>query len=146
MQKRVNGSQLTAYGRRLATMAILAPALLGAQKLDRTKQPVAGASPTTRIPAWTKSKLSNGADFVVSVKKNLPLVSFTMGFVGGSTSYEPADKAGLAGFTAQMLSEGTTSKTADEFSNAQQMLGINIGANVGTESGTIGFTALKDRL
>jgi zinc protease len=114
--------------------------------LDRTKQPAAGPKPTTKIPTWTKTKLANGAELVVSVKKTLPLVSFTIGFVGGATSYEPAAKAGLAGFTAQMLSEGTASKDADAFSNAQQLLGISINASVGPETGAIGFTALKDRL
>jgi zinc protease len=127
-------------------LCLFASSPLASQKVDRTKQPAAGPKPTTKIPTWTKTKLANGAELVVSVKKTLPLVSFTIGFVGGATSYEPAAKAGLAAFTAQMLSEGTTSKSADEFSNAQQMLGINIGASIAPETGTIGFTALKDRL
>jgi zinc protease len=148
MHKRVHGTRYTVRGARLAACVIaMSPVFLSAQsKLDRTKQPAAAASPTTRIPTWTKSKLANGAELVVSVKRNLPLVSFTIGFVGGATSYEPAAKAGLASFTAQMLSEGTTSKTAEQFSDAQQMLGISVNANIGAETGTIGFTALKDRL
>lgn len=122
------------------------PAASAQAKLDRTKIPSAAVSPATRIPTWTRSKLANGAELVVSVKRNLPLVAFTIGFVGGAANYEPADKVGLAGFTSQMLSEGTATKTADEFSNAQQLLGITINANVGAETGTIGFTVLKDRL
>ena len=133
-----------------AAAAILAVPTLGAQgsvsKLDRTKQPAAGAVPATMIPTWTKSKLANGAELVVSVKKDLPLVAVAIAFVGGSTNFEPADKVGMAGFTAQMLSEGTSTKNADDFSNAQQMLGTSINAGIASESGTLGFTALKDRV
>jgi predicted Zn-dependent peptidase len=147
--------RLAARGRRLTitallTVAIVAP-LAGAQPgarppFDRTKIPTPGAAPATRIPAWTRTKLANGSELVVSVKRNLPLVAFTIGFVGGASSYEPAAKVGLASFTAQMLSEGTASRTADQFSDAQQLLGITINASIGAETGTIGFTVLKDRL
>lgn len=134
----------------LAVAAIAAaptrPAAAQGNALDRNTVPAAGPAPTIRIPTWTKSRLANGAELVVSVKKDLPLVSFTVGFVGGTTTYEPAGKTGVASFTTQMLSEGTATKTADELSNAQQLLGINITAGVGLESGTIGFTALNDRL
>jgi predicted Zn-dependent peptidase len=134
--------------RRIAGALALATAPLLAQgaKFDRNAIPAPAPTPTTRIPTWTKARLANGAELIVSVKKDLPLVSFNVGFIGGSTSYEPRDKTGVASFTAQMLSEGTTTKSADAFSNAQQVLGINISANVTQETGVLGFTALKDRL
>lgn len=118
----------------------------GAQgKLDRNVVPPAGPAPAITIPSWSKVKLANGADLIVSVKKDLPLIAFTIGFIGGSTTYEPFDKPGVGSFTAQMLSEGTATRTADELSNAQQLLGVSISASVSTETGTIGFTSLKDR-
>lgn len=132
-----------------AAAAILIAPSVGAQaggsKLDRGKQPAATATPATKIPGWTKSKLANGSELVVSVKKDLPLVAFTIALVGGATSFEPAAKVGVASFTSQMLSEGTASKSADDLSNAQQMLGTSINFGIGNESGTVGFTALKDR-
>ena len=36
--------------------------------------------------------LANGAELVVSEKHDLPLVSFTINFVGGADQFEPADK------------------------------------------------------
>ena len=68
--------------------------------LDRTKIPPAAKPPVLRVPTWTKSKLSNGADLVVSEKHDLPLVSLTITFLGGSNQFEPADRAGLAGMVA----------------------------------------------
>ena len=132
----------------LLTGAVAAP--IGAQarqasKLDRTKVPVAGKAPELRVPAWTKSRLANGAEFVFSQKKGLPLVAVTINFVGGSLQHEDPAKLGTAAFTAQMLSEGTTTRSGDDLSNAQQMLGTQIAVSVGAEGGTIGFTSLADK-
>ena len=139
----------------MRALLMLAPVALAAQAattsapqkpaLDRDKVPAAAPTPAMRIPAWQKMTLANGAQLIVSVKKDLPLVAFTIGFIGGTTSYEPANRTGVGAFTAQMLSEGTTTKSADDLSNAQQMLGISIASSVSAETGALGFTALKDR-
>lgn len=128
------------------TLALPMSAVHAQGKLDRTAVPEAGKSPTLRVPGWTKTKLSNGADLIVIEKHDLPLVALNVDFVGGTTSFEPADKLGVGNFTAAMLSEGTKTKTADQLSEAQQSLGTAIAANVGPENGSIRFTALKDRL
>jgi zinc protease len=91
------------------------------------------------------SALSNGAELVVTEKHDLPLVALSIDFIGGSYTYEPAAKLGVASFTAQMLSEGTTTRSADELSDAQQLLGTSITAFVSGESGSVRFTALKSR-
>ena len=116
-----------------------------AQKLDRDKAPAVGKSPPLRVPTWTKTKLANGADLIVVEKRDLPLIAVNIDFVGGSANYEPADKLGVANFAAQMLSEGTKTRTADQLSDAQQLLGTSIQSGVGSESGTIAFTSLKDK-
>ena len=57
-------------------------AALAQQPLDRTKVPTPGATPVLRVPTWTKTQLSNGATLIVSERHNLPLVSFSISFVG----------------------------------------------------------------
>src|ERR1043166_9368567 len=44
-----------------------------------------------------------------------------------------------------MLSEGTTTKTGDQLSNAMQLLGSTVEVNVGGESASLGFLAMKDK-
>jgi zinc protease len=129
----------------MACCAIATP-LYAQTKLDRSVTPAPGPSPAIRVPQWTSVKLANGAELVVIPKYDLPLVSVTIGFVGGSYAYEPAAKLGTAAFTAQMLSEGTATRTADQLSEAQQLLGTAISASVGGENGAIGFTSLADKL
>jgi predicted Zn-dependent peptidase len=131
-------------------IALLLSLACGAQaraqsKLDRAKIPTPGKAPSLHVPTWTHAKLSNGAELVVVEKHDLPLVSLTIDFVGGATSYEPAGKTGVAAFTAAMMSEGTKTRTADQLSDAQQLLGTGIAASVGAESGVIRFTSLKDK-
>jgi zinc protease len=141
---------MTLSGKRALALAVAAAVLCAAaptqaQKLDRTVAPVPSSSPSLHVPKWTKTKLPNGAELIVIEKHDLPLVALNIDFVGGAANYEPADKLGVANFAARMLSEGTKSKSADELSNAQQMLGTTIQSVVGPESGTIRFTALKDK-
>lgn len=114
-------------------------------KLDRTKIPLPGKSPELRVPVWTKTVLKNGATLIVSQRHDLPLVSFTITFLGGSYQFEPADKRGLASMTSSMLSEGTTSKTGDQLSDALQLLGTNVRVNTGGENGSIDFVSTKSK-
>lgn len=116
------------------------------QVFDRTKIPPPGKPPGLRVPVWTKSRLVNGADLIVSERHDLPLVSFTITFVGGANQYEPADRRGLASLVAVMMSEGTATRSGDALSNALQLLGTRVDVNVGAESGSIGFVSTTGKL
>lgn len=111
------------------------------QKLDRTKIPTPGATPVLRVPTWTKTQLANGATLIVSERHNLPLVSFSITFLGGSNQFEKAGKRGVGSLTTSMLTEGTTTKTGDQLSDALQLLGTNVNAFVGGEEGSISFVS-----
>ena len=111
------------------------------QTLDRTKVPPPGPTPVLRVPTWTKTQLANGATLIVSERHNLPLVSFSITFVGGSNQFEPAGKRGLAALAVSMMSEGTTTKSGDQISDALQLLGTNIGGGVGGEDGSVSFVS-----
>lgn len=109
------------------------------QALDRTKTPPAGPPPALHVPTWTKATLTNGAELIVSEKHDLPLVSFTIAFLGGTNQFEPASKQGLGGLVASMMSEGTKTRDGEALSNALQLLGTTVNVGVGGENGSIGF-------
>ena len=109
--------------------------------LDRSKQPPIGKPPELRVPTWTKSKLSNGAELIVSEKHDLPLVSFSITFLGGADQFETADKRGVAGLTASMLNEGTKTRDGEALSNALQLLGTSVSVGIGSENGSISFVS-----
>lgn len=114
--------------------------------LDRSKVPESPKATALKVPSWTRTKLATGAELIVSQKRDLPLVSVNVNFIGGSNQFELADKLGVGSFAAQMLSEGTTTRSGDQLADAQQMLGTQVTTSVSGESGSMGFTALSDKL
>lgn len=121
---------------------MLAPLPLPAQQtLDRNQIPPPGKTPALHVPAWTRATLANGAELIVSEKHDLPLVSFSLTIMGGSCQYEPANRRGLAGITASMMSEGTKSRDGEALSNALQLLGTSVNVGIGTESGSMSFVS-----
>ena len=111
------------------------------QKLDRTIQPKPAPIPALRVPTWTRTQLSNGAQLIVSERHTLPLVSFSITFMGGSNQYEPVARRGVAAMTASMLTEGTKTRTGDQLSDALQLLGTSVGAGISGEDGSISFVS-----
>ncbi|MEP6731193.1 MAG: pitrilysin family protein [bacterium] len=145
MMTRQLHSSVRAVAPLVLLLALPVATVTAQSKLDRTVAPKAGKSPTMHVPTWTKTKLANGAELIVVQKHDLPLIALNIDFIGGATTFEPAGKVGVGSFAAQMLSEGTATKTADQLSDAQQLLGTQIFANVGNESGTMRFTSLKNK-
>jgi predicted Zn-dependent peptidase len=111
------------------------------QPLDRTKVPPPGPTPVLTVPTWTKTQLSNGATLIVSERHSLPLVSFTVTFMGGANQFEPADRRGVGVLTAGMMTEGTTTRTGDQLADEEQLLGTFILFSVGAEEGSISFVS-----
>jgi predicted Zn-dependent peptidase len=127
----------------LALVLSLAPS--AQETFDRKKIPPPGKPPVLRVPEWTRSALVNGAQLIVSEKHDLPLVSFSITFMGGADVFEPAGRQGVASMTATLLSEGTTSRDAEAISNALQLLGTSVSASVGGESGSVSFVSTTAR-
>jgi len=119
--------------------------LAAQEAFDRSKIPPPGKTPVLRVPAWTKSKLANGADLIVSEKHDLPLVSFTITFLGGANQFDAPDRAGIGSLVASMMSEGTKTRDGDALSNALQLLGTTVNINIGGETGSIGFLSTSSK-
>ena len=125
----------------LAAVVALSAAPAARQALDRKKVPAPANAPALRVPAWTKTTMANGADLIVAEKHDLPLISFSITFLGGADQFEPAGRQAVGSLTAALLSEGTKTRDGEALSNALQLLGTTIGANVASESGSISFVS-----
>jgi zinc protease len=62
-------------------------------------------------PAPAMVVLPNGMRLILKENPRIPAVSITAAFLGG-TRLEPADKSGISGFAADMLTRGTKKRTA----------------------------------
>lgn len=124
-------SLLSARRAAVAALALIAGAgvltLTEAQQLDRTTRPASATQPPLKLPAIELRKLGNGIEVAVMRDARLPVVSITA-VLNISSAVDPADKIGLGDFTTAMLSEGTTSRTADQIADAVAALGGGVSA------------------
>ncbi len=79
-------------------------------------------SAEVRLPPYQREVLPNGVVVYFMPKSGVPLVNFRIILKGGMES-EPQGLAGIASISAQLLRKGTTTRTADQFSNELDSLG-----------------------
>ncbi len=81
------------------------------------------------LPKPVETTLPNGLTVLILENHRLPTVSVTLQIAGAGALYEPANQHGLASVTAQMLREGTKTRTSKQFSEEADRLGASVGAN-----------------
>ena len=96
--------------------------------IDRTVMPTPKSEPVFTPPTPTRTTLSNGMGISVIEQRGLPIVAFGV-LMDAGASRDPENLPGLAGFTAQMLPEGTNSKTSQEIAQAFEFIGSRISSD-----------------
>jgi zinc protease len=91
----------------------------------RDTPPAAGPEPAMVIPAPVAFKLDSGLNVILDYRKNWPVVSAKLVIRSGSGA-NPLDKPGLSNFTLDMLDEGTTTRSANQFSDELEQLGARM--------------------
>lgn len=110
----------------LLSIAVLEPVGLNAQAtIDRTRAPAVPMAQPLVFPKPQSRTLANGIPVVVLEDHTSPVVS-VVAIVYVPTRLEPAGKTGLSSVLTSMLSEGTTSMTADQLANAFADLGNRV--------------------
>lgn len=100
----------------------------GAKAVQRLRRaPVSAEVLKVRLPRPVKATLPNGLTVIVVEQHKLPTVAFSLWVRTGPLS-DPADLPGLAEFTAQMLEEGTKSRSSEILSRQIEELGANVNA------------------
>lgn len=133
-------------------VALVAAPTAGAAPFDKsgiadwTKQPPPGKEPTFQPPVAKRSKLANGMALLLVENHALPILSMTLVVPGAGASADPAGKAGLAAFTADLLDEGAGGLSAIAIAEEQDRLGASIGAAVDVDHATIAVSTLTKTL
>jgi len=118
--------------------AALAPALLALLAL---LPPARAAGALFRVPAPAVRTLPNGLKVMVFPDPRLPLIQVQLRLPAGVDG-EPADQNGVAHVTAQLLSQGTTSRDAEAFARELGQIGAVLIANAGREYATLACAVL----
>lgn len=108
----------------------------------RNTKPQAGAASKLLLPVPKSFKLANGLTVLFLEQHNLPIVSANMILLGGSEA-NPADKPGLASFTASMLDEGTKRRNALQLADELERIGATLGTSSSTDASSAAIRTLK---
>jgi len=112
--------------------------------IDRSQKPSLGSMPVSFTPNIWAADLDNGMSVLGITDAELPLVRFTIRLRGGMLLDSP-DKVGVANLTANMLLEGTASRTPEELEEAIQQLGATLNVTASREWVTVsGNTLLRN--
>ena len=108
----------------------------------RAKQPGAGVASRLTLPTPKKFTLANGLTVMLVEQHNLPMVSANLVVLSGS-EMNPANRPGLASFTADMLDEGTKTRSALQIADDAARIGASLFTGSSSDSSTIGVSAMK---
>ena len=98
-----------------------------------------------RFPFFERITLDNGLGVIVAPVRKLPIVSAVVTVDAGAAS-EPAGAYGVAQLTAQMLLEGTRSRSGDSLGEQFERWGAAVGASADWDAAMLSMTVLAPRL
>ena len=110
-------------------------------RVDRTKLPKPGPSGPFRFPTIHRAVLPNGLQVRAISHRNVPVVCAVL-MVPVGTAADPAERYGLAAFTADLLDEGSGGRSALEISDAIARFGADLDVDCGPDSTTLALTTL----
>jgi zinc protease len=111
----------------------------------RRTAPSPGPLSQLNLPAPKQFTLSNGLSVLLTEQHNLPIVAARLVALGGAGD-NPADKPGLAGFTARMLTEGTQTRSALQMADDLAQIGAVLESQSNSDESTVSSEVLKRNL
>jgi zinc protease len=115
------------------------------QHADRSKLPTVEGTPELSFPAIERATLGNGAKVIVAQRAGAPLVEVLAQF-GGGFDTDLGGPLGRAAFTAGMLDEGTTTRSAQQIATDAERLGAQLSTNATLGTCDVRVSALKPNL
>ena len=125
--------------------AIDAPSTKGIVR--KNKVPVSSEILKIKLPKAAESDLTSGLHLIVLEDHRLPQISFQLFIPGAGGYYDPADRPGLATFTAALMREGTATRTSSEISRQLEVMAASlaVGAGVSSPEATLTGSCLSDQ-
>ena len=110
-------------------------------RVDRSKLPAPGAPRPFRFPTIERTTLAGGLDVRVITQRAAPIVSLTA-LVRGGSSADPADRPGLAAFTADLLDDGAGTLDGPGLADVLARIGAEADIEVWPDATVVTITTL----
>lgn len=111
----------------------------------RQAPPSLGAAVQPTLPTPSEKVLANGLRVIVSRSSDLPLVSAELSVLSGASA-DPQGRAGASAMMAELLTEGTTTRSAVQIASQTEALGANLGAGSGWEASSVSLNVMPQNL
>ncbi len=112
---------------------------------QRQAPPPVAAPIAPVLPKPAERRLANGLRVIVARSSALPLVTADLTIKTGAWA-DPKRLAGAASMTADMLTEGTRTRSAQQIAQATEALGATLDSGAGLESSSLTLNAMPDKL
>jgi zinc protease len=126
--------------RLLLALAIALPLIA-----QQVTPPPPAAPRDPKLPQPVEKVLDNGLRVIVIPKHDIPLVAARLMVKAGGAA-DPKGKAGLAGLTASVLTQGTKTKTAEQIARGVEALGATLAATARWDSSVIDTSVMSSNL
>jgi zinc protease len=90
------------------------------------KAPVSNDVLKVKLPKPQEADLANGLHLMVLEDRRLPRVTFQIIIPGAGGYYDPAGAIGLSNYTAQMMREGTQTRSSQQVSQELETMAANV--------------------
>jgi len=124
-------------------LLLLGTAGASAQQAQKETPPAPGAPKDFSIPSPTKFTLDNGMKVTLVPYGTIPKVTVDLAVLGGDAS-EGADQVWLGELMSSWMTEGTTTRTASQISQATARMGGSLDVTVGPNSTRVTGDSLSD--
>ncbi|HEY8003699.1 MAG TPA: insulinase family protein, partial [Phenylobacterium sp.] len=111
----------------------------------RQAPPPVGAPVAPVLPRPADRTLPNGLRVIVAHSSDLPLVTADLTLRTGGWA-DPAGLSGAMGMTADMLTEGTTTRSARDVARQVEALGATLESGANLEASSVTLNAMPDKL
>lgn len=106
--------------------------------------PIAPPVPAV-LPTPAEKTLPNGLRVIVAKSSDLPLITADLTVRGGASS-DPKGLAGVSSLTAELLTEGTATRSATEVARETEALGANLEAGSGWEAASLTLSVTENNV
>ncbi len=111
-------------------------------KVERlNRAPVSKEILNVKLPRPFETTLPNGVHVMILEDHRFPLVTVQFDIDGAGALYEPANAPGLANATAQLLEEGTKTRSSEQIAEQIDSLGASLSASAAFGSGSAALMA-----
>jgi len=150
------------FRRALAILAVLAVATVSGAQLPDPQSPQApvsskaivikGRAPvneqllSVKLPKPQQAVLPNGLRLIVLEDRRVPRITVDLRIPGAGGYYDPVDLPGLATVTADMMREGTTSRSSSQISEQLETIAasVNVGASPSAAEASVFGSSLTE--